>query len=42
MIIVLFLKVVYTLKYPSNAFLSNLDNGLGVYIVYVMYAHSSL
>ena len=30
MIIVSFLKVVYTLKYPSNACLSYLDNGLGV------------
>ena len=30
MIIVSFLKVVCTLKYPSNACLSYLDNGLGV------------
>ena len=27
MIIVSFLKVVYPLKYPSNAYLSYLDNG---------------
>ena len=30
MITVSFLKVVYTLKYPSNACLSYLDNGLSV------------
>ena len=30
MIIMSFLKVVYTLKYPSNACPSYLDNGLSV------------